>query len=175
MSAEALLKLHRSKTGKLALFAAFPEGLYARGRLKGFSDVLKENNCNFTVIGPFGLGLDTSQGYGVVENTFLANPDIEITYNPEEFVTVPADYVKRNNLKSKVTVIGVNALPEILQLVKDGYIDQTTDINPLGQGYTAGKILYDFITKGKTSEEIVILDPISVTKENVDQVINSKK
>lgn len=175
MGGEELMRLHPTKTGKLVTFPAFPEGLYARGRMQGFFDILKENNYKLDVIGPFGVGLDTSEGYGVVESAFAANPDIEIVYNPEEFVVVPAAYVKRNNLKDNVIVIGVNALPEILQLVQEGYIDQTTDIDPMGQGYTAAKILFEFITTGKTTEEIILLDPISITKKNVDEIIKSKQ
>lgn len=174
IGAKYLMKFHPEKTGKLALFAAFPEGVYARGRFEGFFSVLDENGYQLDVVGPFKLGLDMAEGYGVVENTFLANPDIEIIYTVDEFVEVPAQYVKRNNLKGKVIVIGVNDLPGVLIYVREGVINQTTGINPAGQGYLTGKMLYEFITTGKVTPEKTWVQLDEVTPENVEEHMKAK-
>jgi ABC-type sugar transport system substrate-binding protein len=174
IGAKYLTQLHPEKTGKLATFAAFPEGVYARGRFEGFFNVLDENGYNLDVVGPFKLGLDMAEGYGVVENTFLANPDIEIIYTVDEFVQVPAEYVKRNNLKGKVIVIGVNDLPGVLTYVREGIIHQTTGINPAGQGYITGKMLYEFITTGKKAPDVTYVQLDEVTPENVEEHMKAK-
>jgi ABC-type sugar transport system substrate-binding protein len=171
--AKAFMKLHPSKTGKLAIFAAFPTGVYAVERFAGFFDTLDAAGYNLTVVGPFELTLDESKGYGVVENTFLANPDIEAVYMPDEYIVVPAEYVKRNKLAGKVTVIGVNEFPSVLNYVKEGLVQHTTGNNVMMCGYLPGKILYEFITTGKTTEERPPLELIDITPDTVDEFMAS--
>ncbi len=175
LNAEALMKNHPAKTGKLAVFAAFPEGVYARGRFEGFYGALKAAGYNLTVVGPFELSLDMSKGYGVVENTFTANPDIQAVYVPDEFVQVPADYISRNNLKGKVFAIGVNDFPGVLNFVKEGIIKQTVGQNAPAHGYLPGKIMYEFIMKGATVPEVPEINLDQITPETVDAYIKSRQ
>jgi len=171
VGAEAFVKLHPEKTGKLALFAAFPENVYARVKFEAIREVMQRENYNVEIVGPFALGLDMSIGYGVVENAFTANPDITAVYVADEYVEVAARYLANNNLQGKVILIGNNTFKVILQYVKDGVIQQTTGYDPPGQGYQAAKILYDFITEGKVSEEINNVPPQDVNASNVDQYL----
>jgi len=173
--ANAFIKLHPSKRGKLAIFAAFPTGVYAVERFGGFFDTLKAAGYNLTVVGPFELTLDESKGYGVVENTFLANPDVEAVYMPDEYIIVPAEYAKRNNLKGKVTLIGVNEFPSVCNYVKERIIQHTTGNNVVMCGYLPGKILFEFITTGKTTEEYPPLELLDITPENVEEFLASTK
>jgi simple sugar transport system substrate-binding protein/ribose transport system substrate-binding protein len=167
--AKAFIKLHPSKTGKLAIFAAFPTGVYAVERFAGFFDTLDAAGYNLTVVGPFELTLDESKGYGVVENTFLANPDIEAVYMPDEYIVVPAEYAKRNNLTDDVIIIGVNEFPSVLNYVEQGIVKHTTGNNVMMCGYLPGKILYEFVTTGQTTEERPPLELIDITPENVEE------
>ena len=169
MSAEALMARYTQKTGKIALFAAFPEGVYARERIEGLQNTLQENGYNLEAVGPFKLGLDMAEGYSVVESTYEANKDISIMYVADEYVVDAAEYVLKNNLMDKVLVIGVNTLPTVLRYVKDGIVAQTTGINPAGQAYMAANILYEFMTEGKTSQEITHVECINVDSSNIDE------
>lgn len=169
LGGKAVAKFYPDKKGKMALFAAFPEGVYARERMEGLNIVLQENGYELEQVGPFKLGLDMAEGFSVVESTFKANPDIQLIYVADEFVQVAAEYVSRNNLKDKVVVIGVNTLPGVIQFVEDGTIKQTTGLNAAGQGYTVVKNLYEFITKGQTTDEITNVEVVDVTSENVAQ------
>jgi ABC-type sugar transport system substrate-binding protein len=174
LGGEAMVKLHPKKTGKLAFFAAFPEGVYARGRIEGFRSVMDKHGMQWKTVGPFKLGLDMAEGYGVVENTFLANPDIEMVYTTDEFVQVPAEYVKRNNLADKVLVVGVNDLPGVIKYVKENVVKQTTGINPYGQGYLTGKIIYEFVTTGKTAQSETYVKLDEITPATVDEFLKKK-
>lgn len=171
VGAEAFVKLHPEKTGKIALFAAFPENIYARVKFEAIQKVLERDNYNMEVIGPFALGLDMSIGYGVVENAFTANKDITAVYVADEYVEVAAKYLKTNNLSDKVILIGNNTFDVILNYLKEGVIDQTTGYNPPGQGYQAAKVLYDFITEGKTTDEIINVPAEDVNASNIDQYL----
>lgn len=168
---EAFVKLHPQKTGNIALLACHVEGIYARERFKGFMEVLERENYNLDIIGPFSVGIDMNEAYGVVENTFLANPGIEAVYFPDEYVVMGAEYVKRNNLKGKVIVQGVNDFSDILQHVKNGYIQQTVGNSPAGQGYMGAKIIYEFLTTGKTTPEMMLVNLDSINQENVDEFL----
>jgi len=167
VAAENIMKLHPKKTGKIAFFAAFSEGVYARERIKGLKDVLSKNGYNLEGIGPFSLSLDRDKAYGVVENTFLANPDIDIIFTVDEMVEVVGEYVSRKNLGDKVVLIGVNTIPGVLQHVKTGIINATIGPNPYLQGYIAAKTVYDFMTSGATIEEFKAVDLEIVTADNV--------
>ena len=76
MGAEDFMKFHPEKTGKLALFAAFPAAPYARGNILGFTETLEKNGYELETIGPFDLTPNKAQGYGVVENAFIAPEDV---------------------------------------------------------------------------------------------------
>jgi len=169
MGAEDFMKFHPEKIGKLALFAAFPAAPYARGNIQGFTETLEKNGYKLKTIGPFDLTPNKAQGYGVVENTFLANPDITAVYVAEEFVVVVAQYLERNNLQDKVVLVGVNDMRDILEYVKKGIIKQTVSIDPYGQARAVTKVLYDFLTEGKTVSDPFSVSMTKITKENVDE------
>ena len=174
-SGNAFVKLHPQKEGKLAIFAAFPEAVYARGRIKAFKEILEQEGYNLEIVGPFKLGLDKAVGYSVVEDTFLANPDITAVYVTDEFVEVPALYIERQNLQSDVLCLGVNTLPGVLEHVQKGTIDHTVGVNPYAQGYETMVVLYEFITTGKTTEEIKFVDLEIVTPENIEEYLSKSK
>ena len=167
----AFTEFHPEKTGKLALFAAFPEAPYARGNIQGFLDELWAKEYKMTTIGPFKLTLDMSAGYGVVENAFLANPDITGVYVADEYCVVAAQYLERNNLQDKVVLIGKNDMQDILQYVKKGVIKQTVGTEPYKQGLRIVQTLYDFVTTGKTVPDPYETELASITLENVDDYI----
>ena len=167
----AFLKFHPEKTGKLAFFAAFPEAPYARENIKGFLDPLMENGYQMEMIGPFKLSLDKSFGYGVAENAFLANPDITGVYVADEYCVVVAQYLERNNLQDDVVLIGKNDMQDILQYVKKGVIKHTITTKPYEQGQNIVKVLYEFLTEGKTVGYRYSIELGDITAENVDDYL----
>ena len=171
MGGKAFTKFHPEKTGKLALFAAFPEAPYARGNIQGFLDELWAKEYKMTIIGPFKLGLDMAVGYGVVENAFLANPDITGVYVADEYCVVAAQYLERNNLQD-VVLCGKNDMEDILAYVKKGIIKHTIDMQPYEQGLMITQVLYDFVTTGKKVPDPYETVMTDITFENVDEYLN---
>ena len=171
-SAEQIMAYYPEKEGKIAFFAAFPEGVYARERIKGIQDTLADNGYELEEVGPFKLGIDMAEGYAVVENTFLGNPDIDVVYTTDEFVEVPAEYVNRNDLGDQVTIIGINTLPGVLKYVELGIIDATIGVAPNMQGYIAAETLFNFISEGTTTDEFIYVDLPVVTMDNVADFMN---
>ena len=172
LGGKAFTQFYPAKTGKLALFAAFPEATYARGNIQRFLDVLWANEYKMTTIGPFKLTIDKAFGYGVVENAFLANPDIAGVYVADEYCVVVAQYLERNNLQDKVVLIGKNDMEDILAYVKKGVIKQTVGTEPYKQGLMITQVLYDFVTTGKTYPDPYETELGSITIENVDEYLS---
>jgi len=171
LGGKAFTEFYTEKTGKLALFAAFPEAPYARGNIQGFLDQLWAKEYKMTTIGPFKLTLDMAMGYGVVENAFLANPDINGVYVADEYCVVAAQYLEKNNLQDKVVLIGKNDMQDILQYVKKGVIKQTVGTEPYKQGLMITQVLYDFVTTGKTVPDPYETVLGSITLDNVDSYL----
>ena len=172
LGGEGFTEFHPEKTGKLALFAAFPELPYARGNIQGFLDVLWAKEYKMTTIGPFKLTIDKAVGYGVVENAFLANPDITGAYVADEYCIVAAQYLERNNLQDKVVLIGKNDMQDILQYIKKGIIKQTVGTEPYKQGLLITQVLFDFVTTGKTVPNRYDTELGSITIKNVDEYLS---
>lgn len=68
-----------------------------------------------------------------------------------------------------VAIIGFDALPEALASVRDGGLLATVEQFPGGQSTTALTALVDYLRDGTQPEELILLTPITITQENIDQ------
>ena len=69
----------------------------------------------------------------------------------------------------KVAIIGFDALPEALAAVRDGGLTATIEQLPGGQSRGALKAMIEFLRDGTKPEPVVLLTPIAITKDNIDQ------
>lgn len=72
--------------------------------------------------------------------------------------------------REDVIVMGVDAIPDALNLVKDGKLDATVLQDAKGQGGTGVEIA-DKAAKGEAPEAITWIDFVLITKDNVDQYL----
>ncbi len=99
-----------------------------------------------TVKATINTGTEPQQIYSAIENAMIANKDVTGILSMECCSTPAAgEYVKRNNLKGKVSVVGFDLLPTTLQLIKDGYVQKTIGQGPERQGHDAVKLLLDAV------------------------------
>ncbi len=68
-----------------------------------------------------------------------------------------------------VQVIGFDALPEALGSVRDGGLLATIEQFPGGQSRGATKALVDYLRNDVQPEPVVLLSPIAITADNIDQ------
>lgn len=104
------------------------------------------------------------------ENVFSTYPEVNALYcNGAETAPAAAKVIDERNLKGKVAVIGIDALPETLDGIKKGLLTGTLAVNFYRYGYQAGQMLADFKRTGKKPAEVVLpIPPIVVTRENAD-------
>jgi ABC-type sugar transport system, periplasmic component len=72
--------------------------------------------------------------------------------------------------RDDVIVMGVDAIPDALNLVKEGKLDATVLQDAKGQGGTGVEVA-DKVIKGETADAITWIDFVLITKDNVDQYL----
>ena len=120
------------------------------------------------VISTVNTGTEPQGIYSAIENAMLANKDVTGILSMECCSVSPAgEYVKRNNLKGKVSVVGFDFLPSTLQLVKDGYIQATIGQGPEKQGYEAVRLVLEAL-KGNAVKSVdtgaEVVDSTNISK-----------
>ena len=68
-----------------------------------------------------------------------------------------------------IPIIGFDALPEALASVRDGGLAATIEQFPGGQSRGATQVLVDYLRANKKPEKVILLTPIAITKDNIDQ------
>jgi ABC-type sugar transport system substrate-binding protein len=68
-----------------------------------------------------------------------------------------------------IPILGFDALPEALGSVRDGGLAATVEQFPGGQTEQALAALLGSLRDGTEPEELVLLEPIAITKDNIDQ------
>ena len=122
------------------------------------------------VLTTVNTGTEPQQIYSAVENAMLANPTTTGVLSLE-CCSTPADgeYVKRNDLKGQVTVVGFDELPATLELIKDGYVAASISQAPDRQGFEAVRMLVDFLNGKELTDIDTGVGVINL--ENLDQYL----
>ncbi|MFQ5972618.1 MAG: substrate-binding domain-containing protein [Alphaproteobacteria bacterium] len=68
-----------------------------------------------------------------------------------------------------IPIIGFDALPEALASVRGGGLAATIEQHPGGQSRGATQILVEFLRSGVEPEKLILLEPIAITADNIDQ------
>ena len=68
-----------------------------------------------------------------------------------------------------IVVIGFDAPPEALASIRDGGLTATVEQFPGGQSATALQLLVSHLREGTTPDPLVLLQPITITADNLDQ------
>ncbi len=106
------------------------------------------------VIQTLNTGTEPQEIYAAVENAMLANPDVDGLLSLECCSTPPdGEYVKRNDLKGEVIVVGFDELPQTLELIQEGYVQASLSQAPERQGYEAVNMLVQFLN-GETISDV---------------------
>jgi simple sugar transport system substrate-binding protein/ribose transport system substrate-binding protein len=122
------------------------------------------------VVQTVNTGTDPQEIYAAIENTMLANPDVEGILSLECCSTPAAGtWVQRNGASNRVKVVGFDLLDQTVELVADGAIYATIDQAPERQGYEAVNLIVRFL-HGETIENIDTGVAV-YTRENIDQVL----
>jgi len=68
-----------------------------------------------------------------------------------------------------IPIIGFDALPEALASVRDGGLAATVEQFPGGQSSQALQTLVDHLRNGTEPEDVILLEPITITQDNLEE------
>lgn len=138
-------------------------------RNKGVHDILDPMADKYVFVAEQTANFAREQGASVTE-AILAGldspPDVIVAAN-DDMALGALQVVQEQGLK--IAVIGFDALPEALASVRDGGLTATVEQFPGGQSAQALQLMVGHLREGKTPEPLVLLQPITITADNIDQ------
>lgn len=140
-------------------------------RSSGFMDVIKQYPD--IKVHSQTASFMRSDAMKVMEDYILSIPHIDAVFAANDDMILGAVEAIDASGKFKpedLILIGFDAMPDALKAIRDGVIDATIEQHPIKQVSMGFEILYNYITKGeKPAESVIFLEPIVITKENLDQ------
>ncbi len=140
-------------------------------RNKGVHNVL-DGNDKYQFIVEQTANFARDQGLSVTESILAgldSPPDVIVAAN-DDMALGAAEAVKAQGLGDQIKILGFDALPEALAAVKDGTLAATVEQFPGGQSRKAMQIMVEFVKDGTVPDEsLVLLEPIAITTDNIDQ------
>ncbi len=118
---------------------------------------------------------DVNRGVSVMEAAMQAHPDLTGWVLPGAwalFTPPPGPFASKK--PGQLTVVSIDALPEELEYVRQGYVNVLLGQKLWGWGYESVRALIA-IKEGKTVEQIIDSGLDEVTKENVEDYANKWK
>jgi ribose transport system substrate-binding protein len=153
--------------GEVGLIETTPGSGTQIERSQGFNDGLKAHP-ELKLVATQNGAANTTTALNAATNMLTAHPDIKAIFAEDERATVgAATAVQRAGKTGKVLILGWDAAPDVLKLVKSGDVDSLVVQNPFKMGYDSVNGLVEWIKNG-TAPKSVDTGATTVTKENLD-------
>ncbi|MFT6303442.1 MAG: inositol transport system substrate-binding protein [Granulosicoccus sp.] len=138
-------------------------------RNRGVHDVLDTMADKYTFVAEQTANFAREEGASVTEAILagLATPPDVIVAANDDMALGALQVAQEQNLE--IVIIGFDALPEALGSVRDGGLTATIEQFPGGQSRTAMQAIVNYLRDGTVPEKLVLLTPIAITKDNIDQ------
>lgn len=164
-AAEELSKV-AGTTGDIAIVANGEVGT-AAARRDGFKEWITANAPGLRIVDIQNGESDPAKSRDKAQGILQAHPDLVGFFGTDDDSTIAiADEVKAKGLSTKV--VGVDASPDVLTLVKGGQITGIVTQNPYGIGYKTVKILVDAAKGILPTQKDVVSESVWVTADNLD-------
>lgn len=115
------------------------------------------------------IGTDLTNAYSVIENAYLANPDVKAILGVDVYSEAIGSFIEDYDLSGKVYGAGFDLTEGMLGHIKNGSIQLTVGQNPFLQGYYS---VYECYMNLKYGSDFLNIDTGAqmITKENVNDV-----
>jgi ABC-type sugar transport system substrate-binding protein len=138
-------------------------------RNKGVHNVLDPASDKYKFIAEQTANFAREEGASVTE-AILAGldspPDVIVAAN-DDMALGALQVTQERGINTPI--IGFDALPEALASVRDGGLAATIEQFPGGQSRGATKVLVEYLRQNVKPESVILLEPIAITKDNIDQ------
>lgn len=124
---------------------------------------------NVKKIETIDIGTDLTNAYSVIENAYLANPDVKAILGVDVFSEAIGSVIEDYDLNGKVLGAGFDLTEGMLGHIKNGSIQLSVGQNPFMQGYYS---VYECYMNKKYGTDFINIDTGAqmVTAENVDAI-----
>ncbi|MCC6497237.1 MAG: ABC transporter substrate-binding protein [Propionibacteriaceae bacterium] len=164
-AAEQLSKLIGA-SGDIAIITNGEVGT-AAARRDGFKDWLATNAPGLRIVDIQNGESDPAKSRDKAQGILQAHPDLAGFFGTDDDSTIAiADEVKAKGLATRV--VGVDASPDVLTLVRGGQIAGIVTQNPFGIGYQTVKLLVEAAKGTLPAAKDVVSESVWVTAENID-------
>lgn len=145
--------------------AAILEGIRsadnARQRMEGAKRALTENK-QVKLVASETANWKIDEAYAVTKTLFTKHPDIHLLFAANDMMAIGAVKYLQESGKTKVTVVGYDALTEAMTEIKGGRMAATVDQQAAEQGYQ-GVALALRLIKGEKVPTLTLIDTRLVT------------
>ncbi len=141
-------------------------------RNKGLHNVLDTAADKYKIVFEDTAAFQRDKGQTMTESALagMQTPPDVISCANDDMALGALEVLKERNLTGKVALIGFDALPEALKQIQDGNMTATIEQMPGGQTSGALDALVSFLRDGtKPAQQVTLLTPIAITKDNLDQ------
>ncbi len=155
--------------GKVAILGVKKGSVSTDEREEGFRDTLLKEFPGIQLLPVIFYGeANPNKSLAAAEDILTSNADLTGLFASNESSTVGAvRAIRQRNLVGKVTMIGFDATPDLVNNVKEGIIDSLVLQNPFKMGYEGVKTIVDKLA-GKTPERRIDTGVKLLTKDNVN-------
>ena len=138
-------------------------------RNQGVHNVLDAMSDKYEFVAEQTANFAREEGASVTEAILagLASPPDVIVAANDDMALGALQVTQEQNLDSPI--IGFDALPEALASVRDGGLAATIEQFPGGQSRGAMQALVEYLRNGTEPEDVILLTPIAITKDNIDE------
>ena len=151
-AAAEILMREMGTSGKVALLTGVPGAFNLEERMRGFKDGIA--GTDIEIVTTVACNDDVNLGVQVVEETMLANPDLNGWFFVGLWPVFAGDgampLFEDATMNGDLKVVAFDTLPVELEWVKDGRLDGLVGQKYWGWGYDTFYMVYDHVVNGKT-------------------------
>lgn len=132
-------------------------------------DKAAEEYPGISKITTIDIGTDLTNAYSVIENAYLANPDVKAILGVDVYSEAIGSFIEDYDLSGKVYGAGFDLTEGMLGHIKNGSVQLTVGQNPFLQGYYS---VYECYMNLKYGSDFLNIDTGAqmITKDNVNDV-----
>lgn len=165
--AENVLKYLNGKTGKLVVVSVNTGAGWSNDRFEGFKEGIEGSGNE--IVGPVNTGNEPSAAYNTIESTMAGQQDaIGIVSLDCCSVTAAGKWVAQKKSGEDFLLAGFDLQSQTVSNVENGLQQFTIGQNPELQGYTAVKVLRDFLMDGTEIKDVDTGADV-FTEENIQE------